>query len=191
MITRAMFIGSHFWFAPVGDAFTIPGAGVIAQTGANNWPGTADPNWANWALGICESMQIDPKLGPREEILSPTPGAVQAMDVEIPYAIPEVSFTLLQAGNLALQLGLNTEKLFGVTSVVTDFTPNGGGGPGARGILKAQKYDHKNVLLWTFASWVMIELKSPLKGAPKSMTKPEFMATLLYSDNNEGAISTS
>jgi hypothetical protein len=184
MITKARFIGAHFWLAPEGAAFTSPAPGNITQDGA--WPDEAEAEWDNWKLGVCESFSIDPKYGPQEDVLAPSPGAVKLRDTVIPYAIPEIKFTLLQDGPLSLQLALNTQKLFATGT--TQFNPNGGGGPGQRGILWAQKYDHENVALWTFVSWIMISLDGPLEGAPKTMTKPKFMARLMDSDNNTGEI---
>ncbi len=184
--TKSIFIGCHLWLAPLGDAFTSPAPGVIAQLGAANWPDSDETKWADWALGIVASFDVDPKYGPREEILAPSPGAVQAMDVLIPYAIPEIKFSLLQVSSLAPQLALNTERLFATANTVA--TPNGGAAPGIRGILKAQKYDQNNNLIWNWQSWAFVQLDGSLKGDPKSMTKPGFMGTLLYSDNNDGAV---
>ena len=183
-ISKPLFVGAHFWFAPIGQAFTSPAAGNITQMGA--WPDVGEANWTNWALGTCESFEIDPKPATGEVILTPLPGTVQATDKIIPYATPEVMFTLLYTDALAVQLALNTQKLF--QTGVTQFNPNGGGSAGARGILKAQKYDQDNNLILNFQSWVIIELKSGLKGAPKTMTKPEYTATLLYSPNNTGSV---
>lgn len=184
MLQLPRFIGSHIWIVPDGVAYTSPAPGTISQAGT--WPDASEPNWANWAMGDVESCEIDPKLGPREEILSPSPGAVQATDVIVPYAVPQFKFTLLQIGPLAVQLALNTQALY--AAVTTQFNPNGGGGPGVRGIIKAQKYDHNNNLILNWQSWAFIELSGSLKMAPKNMTKPEFIATLLYSVNNTGSI---
>jgi len=183
-----MFIGAHFWLAPDGAAFTSPSASTVSQDG-EVWPDESEANWDTWALGIVESFSLDPKHGNKEVILSPSPGAVQARDVIIPYAIPELDFVLLQTGALAFQLALNTQELF--ANATTQFNPNAGGGPGIRGILHAQKYDHENNLVIDWRSWAFVELKGALKGAPKQMTKPEFVATLLYSDNNTGLIAES
>lgn len=183
--TKPIFIGAHFWFVPDGTAYTSPGPGGNVSQGGT-WPDANEPNWANWALGACESFDIDPKYGTKEEILVPSPGAVQAQDVIIPYAIPEVKFVLLQTDVLAVQLALNTQKLW--ATATTQFNPNGGGGPGAKGILKAQKYDHNNNLILNWSSWAFVQLSGSLKGAPKTMTRPEYVATLLYSANNTGAV---
>lgn len=183
-LSKALYIGAHVWIAPDGAAFTSPSAGTISQNGA--WPDVSEPNWANWAMGICESFDVDPKMAATEQILAPSPGAVQAIDEISPYAIPEASFTLLITDVLAVQLALNTQQLWGTAT--TQFNPNGGGAPGLKGIIKFQKYDHKNNLVLNWESWAFIKLKSPLKGAPKTMTKPEYTATLLYSANNTGAI---
>jgi hypothetical protein len=180
--TKSMFIGSHFWVAPIGAAFTSPAAGVIAQEGV--WPDADEPLWDSWYLGIVGSSEVDPKYGPSEQILRPSPGTAQATKVLIPYAIPEVSITLLQNNRLVPQLALNTQQLWGTER--TQFNPNGGGGPGLECILKAQKYDHENVRILNWMSWAFIQLKGTWKQDVKAMTKPEFMATLLYSSNNTG-----
>lgn len=176
-----MFIGSHFWFAPDGAAFTSPSAGIVGQDEAT-WPDEDEASWAAWKLGIIETFDIDPKYGPREEVLVPSPGAVQARDIIIPYGIPEIKFTTTQVDGLAWQLALNTQALFANATVIT--TPNGGGGPGVRGILKAQHYDHENAFIANWMSWGVIYLDGTLNFAPKQMTRPKFMATLLYSANN-------
>ncbi len=183
--TKALYIGAHFWFVPDATAITSPSAANVSQNGI--WPDESEPNWGNWALGHCESFDIDPKAATAEDILVPSPGAVQAIDSISPYAIPEVSFTLLFTDVLAVQLALNTQKLFDAPGT-TQFNPNGGGAPGMKGVLKAQKYDQDNNLILNWQSWVKIMLKSPLKGAPKTMTKPDYLAKLLYSPNNTGAI---
>lgn len=180
--TKPIFIGAHFWFAPLDAAFTSPAAGTVSQDGT--WPDGAEPNWDDWYIGICESFEVDPKYGTAEEILVPSPGAVQARDVQIPYAIPQVKFTMLDTPVLAPQLALNTQQLF--ATATEQFNPNGGGGPGIRGILKAQNYDHHNTLILNYQSWAFLQLDGSFKGAPKTMTKPGFMATLLASDNNTG-----
>jgi len=180
---QAAFIGAHFWFVPVGTAFTSPSAATVSQNGI--WPDGAEPLWPNWKLGIIESFDLDPKYGPREEILEPSPGAVQATDIIIPYAIPEIKFTTLDISPLAIQLALNTPNLM---SGLADANPNAGGGPGVRGILKAQKYNHSNVLILNYSSWCFIQMQGSLKGAPKNMTKPEYIATLLKSVNNVGVV---
>ena len=179
-----MFIGAHFWFVPEGTEITSPSSETVEQNGV--WPDADEPNWANWKLGVVGNFEIDPKYGPREEILAPTPGAVQANDVVIPYGIPECKFMLREVNSLAVQLALNTQQLW--ANGAEAFNPNGGGGPGVRGILKAQKYDHKNVLVLSWMSWVFLQLSGSLKGDPKAITQPEFIATLLYSDNNTGTI---
>jgi hypothetical protein len=181
---KPLFIGAHFWLIPVGSNFTSPAGGVVSQYGT--WPDQNEPTWPSYALGACESFDLDPKIATAEDILAPSPGAVQAIDKISPYALPEVSFTLLQVDSLAIQLALNTAQLFG--SANTQANPNGGGAPGVRGILKAQKYDHNNNLILNWQSWAFVQLKSALKGAPKTLTKPEYTASLLYSQNNVGTV---
>ena len=184
-IVKPIYVGSHFWFAPLNAAFTSPSAGVVTQSGT--WPDVNEPNWNTaWALGICESAEIDPKPGTEEVILAPSPGAVQATDVVVPYAVPEIKFTTLTVDVLAPQLALNTQQMF--ATATTQFNPNGGGGPGIRGILKCQHYDQNNNLILNWQSWAFVKLSAALKFAPKSLTKPEYIATLLASVNNTGSI---
>ena len=184
-IVKPLYVGCHFWLAPLNAAFTSPGAGNVTQNGT--WPDGAETQWAAaWTLGICETAEIDPKVGTEEIIMAPSPGAVQAQDVAVPYAIPEVKFTLLTVDVLAAQLALNTQQLF--ATATTQFNPNGGGGPGIRGILKCQKYDQNNNLILNWQSWAFIKLAAALKFAPKTLTKPEYVATLLSSNNNTGSI---
>lgn len=179
-----MFIGAHFWVVPEGTAFTSPSAGTVAQN--DGWPDEDEPLWPDWNVGIVANFEVDPKYGPREEILAPSPGAVQADNVVIPYAIPEVKFMLREVNALAIQLALNAQQLW--ANGAETFNPNGGGGPGMRCILKAQKYDHNNILVLNWSSWAFVQLQGALKGDPKQMTQPEFIGTLLYSDNNDGSI---
>lgn len=181
-----MFVGAHFWFVPEGSAITSPSASVVSQNGV--WPDANEPNWNNYYLGIIESFDIDPKYGPSEDILVPSPGAVQAEDRLIPYAIPEVKIAMLDVPALAIQLALNTQQLFPETGVDVNFNPNGGGGPGVRGILKAQNYDQKNNLILNYQNWTFMQLDGSLKGAPKTLTKPAFVGTLLASNNNSGLV---
>ena len=183
---KSLYIGAHFWIAPLGAAFTSPVAANITQNGA--WPDAAEPNWAKWAMGICESFEIDPKLATSEVILAPSPGRVQAVDEIIPYSVPEISFTLLQTDALAVQLALNTQVLANNIVGANPATPNGGGAPGIKAILKAEKYDQDNNLILNYQTWAFIKLKSALKGAPKTMTKPDFVATCLFSPNNLGQV---
>lgn len=177
---KSLFIGAHFWLFPVGSAFTSPGAGNLTQNGT--WPDVNEPTWGNYALGACESYDIDPKLATSEIILAPSPGAVQPVNEIVPYSVPELSFTLLLVDALAVQLAFNTQQLFG--SNQNQVNPNGSAGPGVQGILKCQNYDQNNNLILNVQSWAFVKLKSALKGAPKTMTKPEYTATLLYSPNN-------
>ncbi len=182
---KPMYVGAHYWFAPLNAAFTSPSAGVVSQNGT--WPDVNEANWsAAWALGVCESTEIDPKYGTSEMILSPSPGQVQAIAEVIPYAIPEVKFTTLTVDVLAPELALNTQQLF--ATATTQFNPNGASGPGLQGILKCQKYSQDNVLILNWQSWAFVKLASALKFAPKALTKPEYVATLLSSPNNTGSI---
>ena len=105
----------------------------------------------------------------------------------MPRDIPEMKFTCLQVGDLAYQLALNTQALFPDDATLQQFNPNGGGGPGVRGIMKVQQYDQNNNLIMNFQTWVFLQLSGGLKGGPKTMTKAEFMGTMLYSANNTGA----
>jgi len=182
--SKPIYVGSHIWLAQIGAAFLSPAAGVVSQMG--QWPDPADPGWPNWAMGVVESLDVDPKMASSEIILAPTPGAVQALDEISPYAVPEISFTCLYTDALAEQLAYNTQPL--ANGMNEQFAPNGGGGPGVLGIIKCQKYDQNNNLLINWQSWAFIKLKSALKHAPKTMTKPEYTATLLYSPNNYGTI---
>ena len=179
-----IFIGAHFWLAPLGVSISSPSAVNISQNGV--WPDADEPKWAtDFALGICESFEYDPKLATAEDILAPSPGRVQAIDKISPYALPEVAFTLTTVDVLAVELALNTARLFATAN--TSAIPNAGK-PGLRGILKAQKYDQNDNLILNWQSWVFITLKSGLKGAPKTLTKPEYAASLLYSPNNIGSV---
>lgn len=182
--TRPIFVGAHFWFAPEGAAFTSPAADTIAQNGV--WPDGDEPNWDSWYLGTVESFEVDPKPGPKEQILTPSPGVVKATAVVSPFAIPEIKVTLLQTPVLVAQLALNAANIWGTNSTL--LVPNSNGnGYGVNGILKVQKYDQKNALLANYITWAFMELQGAWKGAPKTMTKPEFMATVLDSVNNDGA----
>ena len=182
---KPLFIGAHFWLMPVGSNFTSPGAGgVVSQYGT--WPDQNEPTWPTYALGNCESFDLDPKIATAEDILAPMPGAVQRVDVISPYALPEIQFTLNTVDSLGIQLALNTAQIFG--SANTAANPNGGAAPGVKGILKIQNYDQNNNLILNIQSWVYVTLKSALKGAPKTLTKPEYMAALIYSPNNLGSV---
>lgn len=182
---KPLYIGSHIWFAPLGATYTLLAPGAISQDGT--WPDVTDPKWAStWALGICESLEIDPKPGPSEVILNPNPGQVTAEDVANSYAIPEVKFATLNVDVLAPQLALNAQQLF--ATATTQFNPNGSSSPGIRGILKVQQYAQDNTLILNFQSWAFLTISGSYKGAPKNLTKPEYVATLLRSVNNSGAI---
>jgi hypothetical protein len=183
--SNPIFIGAHFWLAPNGAAFTSPGAGTISQNGAT-WPDAGEPNWTNWALGVCESFDIDPKYASGEDILTPSPGTLTPTDHIIPFSQPEIAFTLAFADALAVQLALNTLAIFPTGPTVA--TPFGGGAPGVRGILKAQKYDQNNNLILNLTVWAFVMLKTALKGSGKAMTKPEYTAKILGAANNIGSV---
>src|SRR6185312_11980706 len=108
------------------------------------------------------------KPGPKEQILTPSPGVVKATAVISPFAIPEIKFTLLTTPVLAPQLALNVENIWGTNSTL--LVPNSNGnGYGINGILKMQKYDQKNQLLINGITWGFMELNGGFKGAPKTM----------------------
>jgi hypothetical protein len=176
-----IFIGAHVWFAVLGDAFTSPAPGTVSQNGA--WPDVSEPKWStDWAIGTVESFDIDPKYGPKEEILEPSPGQVQATDVIIPFAIPELKLITTKSDVLAVQLALNSTRL--INGTAASFATNGSNGAGVRGIFKMQSYDHQNNLILNVTTWAVAYLSGQFKGAPKNMTKPEYLFTFLYSANN-------
>jgi len=57
-----------------------------------------------------------------------------------------------------------------------------------KGILKCQKYAQDNTLILNFSCWVYLKLKSGFKGALKTLTKPEYTATVLIANNNTGSV---
>lgn len=188
---KPIYVGAHLWIVPAGATFThkdiagvdTVGSYVVSQNG--DWPG-AGQDWSAWALAAVKMASIDPKYGPQTDILEPSPGQLQATDSVIPYALPEMDFTLQKVPTLAPQLALNTQQLW--ATATTQFNPNGANGPGLRAIIKCQKYSQDNVKIIDWMSWSFIQLKGALKFDPKVLTEPEFTAKLLYSVNNTGTI---
>ncbi len=178
---KNLFIGAHLWFIRSGVAITSPSAGNVSVDLA---PDESEPLWDDYHLGVIESFQIDPKYGSAEDILAPMPGRLVKVKTIIPIATPIVHFTLKEVPKEAIEMALNAGP---ITDATTQFNPTAGH-PGMEGYLRMQDYDQDDNLILNTQNWVFLKLKSPLKGDPKSMTKPEFEADILYSVNNTGAI---
>lgn len=176
MNTSARTIGSHAFFFPEGNSFTVPSSGT---SGTAAKPGAADTGWIG--LGVIGSSSIS-KSGDVKELWAPLPGTLRLKDViEVK---PDISFkfTVRELSALAVQVLFRTLNL---TSASTQFNPLEG--KTLKGWLKLQQYDQNEALVMTVDVFVHLTCDGEVTFGEDIVDFP-FSARVLHSTLNTGSL---
>jgi hypothetical protein len=175
--------GDFLYFAPAGQAFTIPGAGVVSATAK---PGPTDPIWVAFALGtVGDGKPSNDKPDKKGvEIMSPMPGTgiIVTTNVIYPKRGLKMEVTMNELSRLALA-GFYKSPLIQLTD--TAFFPLSGNS--LQGWLKRQRYDQNNGLFVIDDWWVDLDC-TDLGSKEENLFAPKFNFTWLYSALNGSAI---
>lgn len=166
--------GDFLYFAPSGQAFTIPGAGTV---GVSSKPGAADPIWTTFSLGTVSKATEEKFTGKPVTISAPIPGTGQIAPRTV--VRPTVGLTVTAMMNEMSRLalaGFYRSPLIQLTD--TSFTPFSGGP--LQGWLKRQRYDQFNGAWEIDDMWVDLDV-SAMTTKEENIVQPTFVFTWLYS----------
>ena len=128
--------GDFLYFAPAGQAFTIPAAGTVSATAK---PGAADSIWTTFGLGTVKKPTTDKVDAKAIEIKAPMPGTgiIVTQNVVRPERSLKIMVEMNELSRLALA-GFYQSAYIQLTD--TTFSPLAGSGS-LQGWLKRQRYD--------------------------------------------------
>lgn len=168
--------GDFLYFAPAGQAFTIPGAGTVSATAK---PGPTDPIWTTFALGTVGDGKpsVDKKEMKGVQIKAPMPGTgiIVTQNVLYPTRGLMQEVTMNEYSRLAVA-GFFKCNLIQLAD--TSFSPLAGNS--LQGWLKRQRYDDFNGLYQVDDWWVDLDC-TDLGAKEDNIIQPKFTFTWLYS----------
>ena len=167
--------GDFLYFAPGGQAFTIPSAGTVSAVAK---PGPTDPIWTTFVLGTVKKPSVDKITSKESKIKAPMPGtgviatnAIIRTDHEL-----QMDVEMNEISRLAMA-GFYKSNLIQITD--TSFHPLGGAGS-IMGWLKRQRFDATNGLYIVDDWWVDLNVTDIAIG-DNNIINPKFAFTWLYS----------
>ena len=167
--------GDFLYFAPGGQAFTIPGAGTV---GAAAKPGPTDPIWTTFALGSVKKPAVDKITSKEVKVTAPMPGTGIITTKQVLRTEHDLMMTaeMNEISRLAVA-GFYKSPLIQLTD--TGFFPLSG--PSSfTGWLKRQRYDASNGL-WVVDDWWVDLNVTDIKAGENNVINPTFAFTWLYS----------
>jgi hypothetical protein len=167
--------GDFLYFAPAGQAFTIPAAGTVSNSAK---PGPTDPIWTTFALGTVKKPSMDKLTSKEAKITAPMPGTGIIVTQQIVRTEHDLTMEveMNQISRLAMA-GFYKSPLIQLTD--TSFYPLSG--PGSiMGFLKRQRYDATNGLYIVDDWWVDLNV-TELAAGENNIIQPKFTFTWLYS----------
>ena len=167
--------GDFLYFAPGGQAFTIPAAGMVGSTSK---PGPTDPIWTSFALGTVKKPTVDKFTGKPVTVSAPMPGTgiVAPTNIIRPTVGLEMTVEMNELSRTALA-GFYKSPLIQLTD--TSFYPLSRAAA-LMGWLKRQRYDAANGQYIIDDWWVDVDV-SELKTDEENILHPTFMFTWIYS----------
>lgn len=175
--------GDFLYFAPAGQAFTIPGAGTVSATAK---PGPTDPIWTTFALGtVADGKPVTEKKEMKGvQIKAPMPGTGIIVPQQVLYPSRAImfEFTMNEYSRLALAGFFKTNL---IQLADTSFSPLAGNS--LQGWLKRQRYDDFNGLIQVDDMWVDLDC-TDLGAKEDNIIQPKFTGTWLYAALNGSAI---
>ncbi len=177
--------GDFLYFAPSGQAFTIPGAGVVS---ASAIPDPTDPIWTTFALGTVKKPTQDKVDSKEIKVLSPLPGSgtISLRKIIRPQHEMTMEVEMNEISRLALA-GFYKSGLIQVAD--TAFYPLASS-QSIEGWLKRQRYDasQANGTPWIVDNWyVDLDCKEIVSSEPNLLT-PKFLFTWIFSSLQGSAI---
>jgi len=167
--------GDFLYFAPGGQAYTIPQAGTVS---ASSKPGVTDPIWTTYSLGSVSKPSQDKYTGKEVVISAPIAGTgiIAPKDIIRPQAGLTSEVEMNEMSRVALA-GFYKSPL--IAPADTSFYPLSRAAS-LNGWLKRQRYDAANGLWITDDWWVDADV-SDLAMESENIIKPKFKFTWLYS----------
>ncbi len=166
--------GDFLYFAPTGQAYTIPEDGTVSVTAR---PDPTDPIWTEFILGTVTKPTTDKFTGKDVVIKSPIPGTgiIAAKKVLRPERGLTMEVEMNEFGRLAAAAFYKAPL---IQSADVSFFPLSGQGS-IEGWLQRQRYDNDNGL-WITDSWYVDCNVTDIKYGEQSIVNPTFMFTWLY-----------
>ena len=177
--------GDFLYFAPAGQAFTIPAAGVVAATAI---PDPTDPIWTTFGLGTVKKPTTDKVTSKEIKVMAPLPGSGTISLRNI--IRPEHELMMEVEMNEMSRLALGAFYKAGLIAInATSFTPLSSS-QSFQGWLKRQRYDasQANGTPWIVDNWwADLNCTDIAVNEPNWIT-PKFQITWLYSALQGSAI---
>lgn len=178
-LTKGSYVlGSHAFFFPDGNAYTVPGAGTAGRSAK---PGATDPAWID--LGIVNGAPESPVESEKIEIFAPTPGRLELYDVLETKRKRKGKIKVKELSALAIQILRRTAAL---TSASTQY--NTLEGSLVKGWLKLQRYDQTDTIRDTEDLFVHLEVTGEIEMGGDGLAEVEFEYTVLHSIYNTGTL---
>ena len=167
--------GDFLYFAPSGQAFTIPSAGTVGSAAK---PGPTDSIWTTFALGSVKKPATDKITSKAAKIMAPMPGTgiVTTKDLIRTEHELVMNVEMNELSRLALA-GFYKSPLIQLAD--TAFNPLAQGA-NFKGWLKRQRYDATNGLYLVDDWWVDLNVTDIAVGE-NNIINPKFEFTWLYS----------
>lgn len=166
--------GDFLYFAPTGQAYTIPAAGTVSSSAL---PDASDPIWTTFALGTVMKTTTDKVTAKEIPIMAPMPGTgmIRTNKILRPSASLTVEAEMNEISRTAMA-GFYKSPLIQTTD--TSFVALSGEGS-IEGWLKRQRYDGVNGL-WIVDDYY-VDLNVTDLTPEDNVLHPKFVFTWLYS----------
>jgi hypothetical protein len=177
--------GDFLYFAPAGQAYTIPAAGVVAATAI---PDPTDPIWTTYLLGTVKKPTQDKVTSKEIKVMAPLPGSGTISLRNI--IRPEHELVMEVEMNEISRLAMGAFYKAGLIAVnATSFTPLSSS-QSFQGWLKRQRYDasQANGTPWIVDNWWCDLNCIDLAVSEPNLISPKFQITWLYSALQGSAI---
>jgi hypothetical protein len=170
--------GDFLYFAPAGQAYTIPAAGIVAATAI---PDPTDPIWTTWALGTVKKPTQDKVTSKEIKTTAPLPGSgtISLRNIIRPEHELSMEVEMNEISRLAIG-GFYKAGL--IATNATSFTPLSTSA-GFQGWLKRQRYDasQANGTPWIVDDWWVDLNCTDITNSDPNLITPKFLFTWLYS----------
>ena len=177
--------GDFLYFAPTGQNFTIPTAGVVSSSAL---PDPTDPIWTTFALGTVKKPAQDKVASKEIKVMSPLPGTGVISTRKI--IRPEHELTMEVEMNEISRLAIAGFYKSGLIAVnATSFVPLASS-VSLEGWLKRQRYDasQSTGTPWIVENWYVDLDCTDLAVSEPNLLNPKFKFTWLYSSLQGAAI---
>ena len=177
--------GDFLYFAPAGQAFTIPGAGTVSATAK---PDPTDPIWTTFALGTVKKPTQDKIASKEIKIISPLPGTGVLSTRKI--IRPQHELTMEAEMNEISRLALAGFYKSGLIQLADTSFHALASSVSLEGWLKRQRYDASlsTGTPWIVDDWYVDLNCTDITASEPNLLTPKFLFTWLYSSLQGSAI---